>query len=254
MKAKAFLFGPFIGELSWEFFRFAPHAIYLKKKNPGLCIIVLTRESRFDLYGQYADILVPLRIKDDSSMERDCYKLLGYKEEYYNTLVKYFKIKFRKRYNIIKHYFPDIRLWRYKVKWQIHRNEMNYDFKPRKPNIVMANNAINGYIGIVDNLETNARTNKNNIIKSTTLIKKLHKIIEPQATLMGGLIESIKNVKFVIGTVNSDISQLALLLGIPLIHIGEPITLDYVSLINPGKTPVIIAKNINEGIRIYETM
>jgi len=57
-KPKAFLFGPFLGELSWEFYRFAPYAIYLKKHNPDVNIIVLTRKERFDLYGIYADIII----------------------------------------------------------------------------------------------------------------------------------------------------------------------------------------------------
>jgi len=58
MLDKAYLFGPFFGELSWEYFRFAPYAIYLKKISPDIKMIVFTRPSRFDLYGQYADILV----------------------------------------------------------------------------------------------------------------------------------------------------------------------------------------------------
>ena len=61
---KAVLFGPFLGELSWEFYRFAPYAIYLKKRNPDIKLIVLTRKERFDLYGKHADILIPLRIKN----------------------------------------------------------------------------------------------------------------------------------------------------------------------------------------------
>ena len=84
MRPKAFLFGPFVGELCWEFFRFAPYAIHLKKNNPNSRLIVLTRPSRFDLYGQYADILVPLRLKNDShSKGRKAFKLTDYKEENY---------------------------------------------------------------------------------------------------------------------------------------------------------------------------
>ena len=61
----AMLFGPFIGSLSWELYYFVPYMIYMKKHNPAYETIVYTRSERFDLYGTYGDILVPLRIKND---------------------------------------------------------------------------------------------------------------------------------------------------------------------------------------------
>ena len=61
MKKSIALFGPFIGSLSWEFYRFAPLMIFLKRLYPDKKIAVLTRPERFDLYGQYADYLIPLK-------------------------------------------------------------------------------------------------------------------------------------------------------------------------------------------------
>jgi len=253
MRARAVLFGPFVGELSWEFFRFAPHAIYLKKKDPNLRIIVLTREEHFDLYGQYSDILLPLRIRDDDLMQRDCFKLSNYKEEYYNTIIKYFKIKYRRRFNIINHIRPDIRLWRYKVKWQLPRSEMDYDFKPRKNNVVIAEKSIDGYLGIVDCAGTKARSDRNTLINSFDLYDKINENLFPEkCSELGSMIECIKRCNYIIGNVRTDISHLGLLMGIPVIHTAKKIDSDALSLINPRNTPVINAPNIEEGLIIYE--
>lgn len=252
MKARAVLFGPFVGELCWEFFRFAPHAIYLKRRDPGLRIIVLTRESRFDLYGQYADILIPLRIKGEESMARDGYKLLGYEEEFYNTIVKYFRTKFRKRYQILGHRYPDIRLWRYKTKWQLPRSQMDYDFKPREANIEIAKNALGAHTGIVDIMGTNARTDSDDFIDSVDLLSRINDKLNEYSSSLGSFIECVKNVDYVVGNVKSDLSHLAMLLGKPLIHISKQVKPDYIKLINPLDTPIITATNIEEGINIYE--
>lgn len=253
MKAKAILFGPFVGELCWEFYRFAPHAIYLKKRDPGVRIIVLTRESRFDLYGQYADILVPLRIKNDEQLKRNCFKLIGYEEEYYNTLVKYFKIKFRKRFNIIAHKYPDVRLWRYKVKWQFPRSQMDYDFKPREKNTDLFKNVWENHLGILDCKGTDARTDNDDIIDSIELMNRIKKdVVLGKSSVVGCTIECLRNCHYVIGNIKSELSQFALLMGIPLIHIGKRLNDDYLRLINPLDTPVICSNSIQEGIETYE--
>ena len=130
-KPKAFLFGPFMGELSWEFYRFAPYAIYLKKFNPDVQIIVLTREERFSLYGIYADILIPLRIKNDDMLIQRQFGSKNYKPEYYDTIKKYFYEKYKKRFDVIDHFCPLIHGWKRKIKWQFPRDKMDYDFQPQ---------------------------------------------------------------------------------------------------------------------------
>jgi len=252
MKAKAFLFGPFIGELCWEFFRFAPYAIYLKKNNPGSRLIVLTRSSRFDLYGQYADILLPLRLKNDLELKRDSFKLNDYKEEHYYTIAKYFKAKFRKRFHIISHNYPDVRLWRYKAKWQFPRCKMDYDFLPREENKEVARKCMGSNIGIVDSVATKKRINREDVITTFDLMCRITNFTTDNPTSLGSIMECIKLSEFVIGDIRYDTSHLALLLGTTLIHVESSIKEDFIKLLNPLGTPMIISDNIVKGIDIYE--
>ena len=80
-KPFAVLFGPFVGELYWEAGRFAPMLPYYReqyKNKKNVKFIVLTREDRFDLYGKYADILVPLRVPGDEEKKTpECFRLKG---------------------------------------------------------------------------------------------------------------------------------------------------------------------------------
>ena len=131
MITKAYLFGPFFGELSWEFFRFAPYAIYLKKSEPEKKLVVFTRPSRFDLYGQYADILVPLCIKDDQKYTEKAFRLVGFDSNLCKMLVNTYRFKYRKKFNIVDHFYPDGSTMRHNLKWQFPRGKMDYDFKPR---------------------------------------------------------------------------------------------------------------------------
>lgn len=138
MPDKAVLFGPFVGELYWEAGRFAPLLPYYKFKkfkNQDIKFIVLTREERFDLYGRYADILVPLKIPGDYiDKSPNCFKLDGLKNYEYIELAKKFKEKYSKRYKIIEHLYPDAQKRYYTNKNQFPRNQMIYDYKPRKQN------------------------------------------------------------------------------------------------------------------------
>ncbi len=255
MRHKAVLFGPFVGELSWELFRFAPYAIHFKKNNPRLRLIVLTRPSRFDLYGQYADILVSLRLENDTDPNgRDGFKLVGYKEEHYYEIVKYFKAKFKKRFHIIDHKYPDIRGWRYKVRWQFPREKMDYDFLPMKKNKEIARRALGKNIGIVDNLATNKKIEREDIIDGVDLFARITNFTGNKSTFLGSMIECIKLSKFVIGDIRHEVSHLALLLGTPLIHVGPPVEEDFINLLNPLRTPVIMSENIEQGVDVYETM
>jgi len=96
MKQPVYLFGPFVGELEWEFFRFAPFAIHKKKENPTIPMIVFTRSSRFDLYGSYADILVPLRIPNDSNLKRECFRLDSLMTKEYNRMARRFASQYKR--------------------------------------------------------------------------------------------------------------------------------------------------------------
>jgi len=154
---KAVLLGPFVGEFYWEAGRFAPILPYLKGKkykNQKIKYIVLTREERFDLYGRHANVFVPLRIDGDYERRQpNCFRLNGLKPHQYDAIVQKFKKKYKDRYNIIEHIYPDVRKAVFGNKNQFHPKKMIYKYKPRienyrlvedflpkndKPNIVLA--------------------------------------------------------------------------------------------------------------------
>ena len=138
MKEKAILVGPFVGEFFWEFFRFVPHIIYNKNtKHKDTKIIVLTREDRFDLYGLYVDILVPMRIKDDDIYNQNSYRLDGYSSNEYNEMIDLFKSTFANDFDIIEVIRPDISKGMFARKDQYKPNQMIYDYIPRPRNRIM---------------------------------------------------------------------------------------------------------------------
>lgn len=142
-KPKAVLMGPFIGEMYWECGRFAPMLPFykLKKyKKQNLKFIILTREERFDLYGRYADILVPLRINGDyEKLQPNCFRLNGYPQTEYENLKNTFYSKYKKRYDILEHVIPDISKRLFANKYQFSRQNMIFKYKPRAENYEIVN-------------------------------------------------------------------------------------------------------------------
>jgi hypothetical protein len=257
VKKRAYLFGPFVGELFWEAYRFVPHFIYLRKENPGLEFIVFTRQSRFDLYGKYANILIPLKIKNDVPTYQDCFKLNGLSHENYYELSQRFKKKYLPDYNIKKHLYPDI-FWRYNLKWQYPRHLMNYDFSPRKrngliintlttdkSNIVFLDKPENSLIKEFDSLDYN-------IYHEPDFLTFISERMDTKSSYLGCIINMIKKSNFVVGNMDSVVPRLSILLKTPIICINETMTDDDIHLLNPLNTPVIKCKNIKEGIEIYE--
>jgi hypothetical protein len=143
MKNTAVLFGPFIGEMYWECGRFAPILTYYRKKkyrDRKLTYIVLTREDRFDMYGRWANILIPLNIPGDyTQFKPNCFRLNGVTEEEYLQWVKKYHNKYKERFHILEHVYPDIRKGRYDNKFQ-YRNMYEYDYKPREKNYELVEN------------------------------------------------------------------------------------------------------------------
>jgi len=256
VKESAYLFGPFIGELYWELYRFAPYAMHMKKTHPEESLIVFTRPSRFDLYGRYADVLVPLKLNGDIVEKQECFKLNGVSLEDYKFIAHFLKSKYKKKYNIVGHFYPNI-LWRYNVKWQFPRHLMNYDFLPRKGNEIIVNSLYGDSTALIlidkkdsttiDNLEYELIS----IDVFSSIIRK-HTKTKDSVSLIGCLIELIRKVKFVVGDMDSTTSKLALLLKKPLISVNETMDYDSISLLNPFDTPVINCKNLKEGVEIYE--
>ena len=253
MKKSAYLIGPCLGALHWEFMYFVPYIINLVKKDPKKTYIVLTRPSRFDLYGMYADIFVPLRIANDEFLERDCFTLKGFRDDEFKCLLRAFIDKYKPRYKIVDKIFPDITTFSYKVKWQFPISEMDYDFQPRIMNKKITNRFIRDHVGFIDGIDSEIKIDNYKLKHSSDFAAQVTNVSDNvKSTTLGCFIEAIKKVKFVIGNLQSDTSRLALLLKKPLITLNEQMTDDEISLINPFKTPVIRCDDVREGIKFYE--
>jgi len=137
-KQDAVLMGPFVGEFYWEAGRFAPMLPYFIKKkyrNRDVKYIILTRRERFDLYGQFADIMVPLHIENDYKKKRpECFRLIGFRPEKYNDLASKFRSQYSKRFNIVEHVFPNVKKPQFLNKNQFRKDHMIFKYKPRADN------------------------------------------------------------------------------------------------------------------------
>lgn len=252
-----FLFGPFIGSFSWEFYRFAPYAIFMKKIYPKIQTAIFTRQERFDLYGQYADFLIPLKIQNDNIKDQMCFKLRNFNISHYNKLAFQFKSMYKERFNIEEHYYPDIIDYQFKVRWQFPRFQMNYDFRPRKKNstVIESKFVKKPFILITPPYDTNLMK----ILSSCIIKNKLNKkytflscdefdgfqninniSIDEDTSKIGYMIEIMKRSRLVIGP-KSDLTHLALLLKCSVISWGNLINFN---LINPFKTGIIMYKTI----------
>ena len=138
-KENAILFGPNIGEFGWELQRSAPIIPYLKrkkyKKQRDIKFIILTRQERFDLYGKFADILVPLKIPGDYEIYMpNCYRLDNFAYKEYEKIVNKFYKKYSERFNILEHIYPKIKNKLFTQKHQFPISQMIFEFSPRKRN------------------------------------------------------------------------------------------------------------------------
>ncbi len=143
-KPDAILMGPFVGELYWEAGRFAPLLPYMIKKEyrkRPIKYIILTRQERFDLYGKYADILVPLRVPGDYYKKRqpNCFRLNGLRVVEYLKIAQDFYAKYQNEYNIIKQIYPNIKKAAFLNKNQFSQKKMYNSFSPRQENYDIVN-------------------------------------------------------------------------------------------------------------------
>lgn len=255
MRQLVYLVGPFIGELEWEYRYFAPYIIHLMRENSKYKFIIFTRPSRFDLYGEYADVFVPLRISYDKKEIQNKFTIKGFRIEDYKHLTSAFVKKYKMQFRIHERITPDISQFMYKVKWQFPKERMIYDFRPRYKNIEIAEKLVvqNGIF--VDNNKAvkSIKIPEYYLINSSDFVDYAENMIDPmKSTILGCCIEAIKRSEVVIGNLSSNLSKLSLLLRTPLITINEKLTDDSISLINPYNTPIIKCNNVMEGIRVYE--
>ncbi len=129
-----------VGELFWEFFRFAPHVFYKKVveyKDEHPKLIVLTRPDRFDIYGKYADIFIPLDIIGDNQQYiQNSFRLDNFPIDQYNQFENMIYKSFKDMYEILEVIKPDVSKAKFSDKQQFDSNKMLYDFNPRSPNII----------------------------------------------------------------------------------------------------------------------
>jgi hypothetical protein len=142
-KQDTVLMGPFVGEFYWEAGRFAPMLPAMRSreyKKRDVKYIILTREDRFDLYGKYADILVPLKIDGDyDSKMPECFRLIGFGPEKVNELAKQFYNNYKDKYNIIKHVYPNVKKGKFVQKNQFPQSRMLFKYSPRDENYTLVN-------------------------------------------------------------------------------------------------------------------
>jgi len=251
-KEKAFLVGPFIGELSWEFFRFSPYVTYLKKEHSNIKIIVFTRADRFDLYGTYVDILVPLKLVNCKNKHQNGFTINGFSHDNYDMLVKLFKQQYKERYKIVDHIYPNITKHYYKLKWQFSRTLMDYSFSPRAKNREVAHTFMKPGQYIFAGVEDHKNFASYEVKHSNVFSNEVKNFIDDKCTELGCMIEAIKISKAVVGNMDSDVCRLALLLKKPVIVVEEKMSEDSINLLNPFKIPVIKAPTVKDGVDLYE--
>jgi len=148
---KAVLIGPVLGELYWELGRFAPYIIG-KRKNEyyrDVKFIVITRSDRFDIYGNHADILVPLEIEgDNSTYIQDCFKLTNFPDSEHNKIVFSFHHKFMDKYKIIESIRPNLSGDNFASKKQFindkNKQFISYEYSPRTSNKLLLDKVLSG--------------------------------------------------------------------------------------------------------------
>ena len=123
--------------MGWEILRFAPYVLWnkIKKYGNNVKLIVQTRPDRFDLYGQHADILIPLNIKGDySALNSDCFRLTGLSENKYMELISKVKKQYSSQYDIVENLYPIVKGRRFTEKNQFKTDKMLFEFVPRHAN------------------------------------------------------------------------------------------------------------------------
>lgn len=145
---EAVLIGPYVGELFWELFRFYPVVPFRKqqynnKKGKNVKFIVYTRPDRFDIYGKFADVLIPLELPEKyENCTQDCHGLRQFPTEEYEKLATKFKAKYREKYKILEHIYPKVEKKQFQNKNQIKPKEKRYKYKPRNENFQIVDNQI----------------------------------------------------------------------------------------------------------------
>jgi len=238
LKNKAILVGPFIGELKLEILFFAPYVIYNRKLYPNHTFVVYTRPERRDLYGRYCDIFYPL----DIGGKEDKYTIKGFSLKKYQDMVDVYKERLSLIYDIQDHIYPDISGWRYKLRWQFSRENIDYEFEPRAIHRTIVEDFLrNEKYKVLYDMDFNDKT-----VNLLDFNKFLDNIIdEENITYVGCLIELIKKFKMVVSSSLNDLAILGLLLKKDLVLANSLVNDDEIYLINRFKQKVFRVEKLN---------
>jgi len=106
-KEKVILVGPFLGELYWEFFRFAPYVFYKQKQMKNIPLVVLTRPDRYDIYGKRCIKFNPLNLKNDGITRfAECFRMMNFSNTDYEKIIKTYYIQELSNFDIVSHIYP----------------------------------------------------------------------------------------------------------------------------------------------------
>jgi len=279
----AILVGPCVGELWWEIFRFSPHIIWKKKQHNNTKLIVLTSPERFDLYGKYVDIFVPLRINGMGTIYKEnCFRLDNYPIQEYNNIIKLFNNKYNKRFKIVEHIYPKIEGRKFTTRWQFPQKQFLYNFIPRPENL----NLVQQYLSLYENKPLIALASRyregikrnwphwndfyDMLYSDSSLVKKYNFIIcgkspdyipdkenrfldinqillNNNSSLIGVTIEILKKCIFTIGS-QSGLPNLSLLLNTPVLEWGHQKKEHSVEY-NIKKTKVIFLDDVKYNLK-----
>ena len=249
-----YLFGPFIGETIYELNYFVGHAIYLRKQNPQNRVIVLTRKENFDLYGKYATTLLKLPLNEDLIPKG--FSCKNVRATLFDELVRRFELKYKNKFKINDHFYPQVTTYLKDLKWYYPRNEVDFDFKPRSRNAEIAQDIIRDRNIILSDFH--------NHFGSKEMTYKIFPVRYPlcdldlknvdNASPIGILIEMIRRSKYIYADLDSLTGRLAMLISRPLITNRNFIDAQELNPINPYASIVIGCQKLKDGVKYLEKM
>ena len=253
MIAKNYLFGPFIGETTYELNYFVGHAIYLRKQNPKNKIIVLTREEHFDLYGKYATTFLKLPLSKDLIPHKfGCDNIMP---TLFDETVRKFEIKYRNKKRISKHFYPQPNSNLKDIRWYYHRDQIDFDFKPRDENKMLINDMTINYKKIIlSRFDNKIKKYDGFHIFPSYFLFELDLNNSKDITALGLIIEMIRKSEYVYADIDDIVGRLAMLMRKPLITKRDVLDVKYLSPINPYESIVIGCTNLEDGIKHLETL
>ena len=291
IKPKVVLVGPCIGEMYWEFGRFAPHVIWKREheyKSSNIKFIVLTRQTMFDLYSGCASVFIPLSIPGDGTLYKpNCFRLDDFPDDAYNFIVKTFYNKYSKNHQIVEHLKPDISRKNFLNKNQFPRNKMLFNYYTRIENntTIEKNTERKSFVILAPRYRKGLKRNWPHWQRLYDLIYDDKRLFEKynfmicgkypdyipdkyerfldvnkfntaaDVSLIGLTIESIRKAKLTVGS-QSAIPNISLLFKVPVLEWGHQKQLHTVEY-NPFKTRVTFIEDMDYTINpntIYSEM